>query len=218
MSSGARPTALALLLLGSLALACGTGGGPPLQPKPLPSGYLGDYSDFVADPTRGGALFYQHPDADLADYDKLIIPPVRVVLQRERGVPQEDLDLLAGYLHSALLIAMRGAYPVVEEPGPGVLRVRVAITDLVPAQSAGVVGGKRLFIGQVQIEGEALDSVSSQRLMGLVDRKVVGRRLAEGSTQFGTATQAFREWAVGFRLVIDRAHRRAREGRAKLRP
>lgn len=212
MTPGKRPL-LALLLTSVLVPACGTAQGPPLQPKPVPSGYLGDYSEFKPDPTRGGALFYQRPGSSLADYDKLIIPPVRVVLQKDRGVLPEDLDLLANYLHSALLIAMRGAHPVVEEPGPGVLRVRVAITDLVPAQSAGKVGGERLFIGQVQIEAETLDSVTSERQMAIVDRKVVGQRLAEGSTEFGTATQAFREWAVGFRLVFDRAHRHAEENR-----
>lgn len=212
MTPGKRPL-LALLLTTALVLACGTGQGPPLQPKPVPSGYLGDYSEFKPDPTRGGALFYQRPGSTLADYDKLIIPSVRVVLQKDRGVPQRDLELLANYLHSALLIAMRGAHPVVEEPGPGVLRVRVAITDLVPAQSAGKVGGKRLFIGQVQIEAETLDSVSSERQMAIVDRKVIGKKLASGSTEFGTATQAFREWAVGFRLVFDRAHRHAGENR-----
>ena len=73
-------------------------------------------------------------------------------------------------------------YEVVEEPGPGVARIRVAIKDLVPVRPAmntlttwvpqmrlvsGVVGaatGSNFFVGQIGMEAEFIDAESNERL------------------------------------------------------
>ena len=57
---------------------------------------------------------------------------------------------------------------------------------------------------------EALDSVTGEREMALVERKF-GKRFAleDGATTWGNVEKAFREWAVQFRLTMDRAHRDA---------
>ena len=199
-------------------------------PKPpvAPSGYLGDYSGFVPDPEGGERLIYTKPDLDLARYRRVIIDPVVVELRDEgagEAVDAAQLVALANYLRDALLIALRGAYPVVEEPGPDVLRLRVGLVDVVPtkpvlntigtlaiparAASAAkrAITGTDLFVGEVAIEAEVLDSQTGERLLGLVDRKAGDKfGLREGSTTWGHVAQAFREWAVGFRLTLDRAN------------
>jgi hypothetical protein len=208
-----------------LAAACGSP-----QPRPKPAGFLGDYSDFQPDPDTG-ALRYQNPDADLARYDRVMLDPVVVALAEGSGgaaVDPEDLAALARYMRDAMEIALRGAYPLAEEPGPDVLRVRIAITDLVPnrttlntastllipgrlaSRAKRAVTGTDLFVGQVSIEAEALDSESGTRLIAVVDRKAGdGLVLRDSNTTWGHVQRAFREWAVRFRLTLDRAHRNA---------
>jgi hypothetical protein len=218
--------ALPLLLA---VLACRT------QPQARPSGYLGGYDEFVRDP-ESGALRYVVPDLDLSPYRRVIIDPVVVLLDAEAAsqpVNPKELVALADYLRQALILAVRDAYPVVEEPAPDVLRLRVAITDVVPTKpkrnAAGTlvlpvravsaankaITGTHLYVGEVAIEAELLDSVSGRRLIAVVDRKAGGKRLKGGNTSWGHVAKAFREWAVAFRLRLDveqaRARARARE-------
>ncbi len=216
-----------LLLVTILAL-----GAAACAPKPPveSSGYLGDYSEFQRRDDSSEALIYIKPDLELGRYNRVIIEPVAVALSADaadRAVNPAELMALSGYLHDALAIAMRGAYPVVEEPGEDVLRLRVAITDVIPTKPVrNTVGtlfvparlasaakrkitGTDLFVGEVAIEAEVVDSQTGERLMALVDRKAGNKfRLKGGTTTWGHVTKAFREWAVGFRTTMDRAHRR----------
>jgi hypothetical protein len=220
--------AVAVTTLGaSLAIAClaatlGCAPRPPVEP----SGVLGDYSEFERDPNRGETLRYFRPGTDLSRYDRVIIEPVQVAMADPNGsVDPEELVRLTRYLRAALVIAMRGAYPVVEEPGPRTLRLRATITDiiptkpvlattgtlLIPAHAAStakrVATGTDLFVGQVAIEAELLESATNKRLVAIVDRKAGNNyNLKRGASTWGDIEQAFREWAVDFRRLLDRAH------------
>ena len=159
-------------------------------PQATPTGYLADYSEFVPHPERLGALLYTKPGLDLRRYRRVIVDPVELALSPEavgRRVNPEDLARLGRYLHDALVIALRNRYPVLEEPGAAVLRLRAAITDVVPTQPVlntaetllaaravstahRVIRGTDLFVGQIAIETEVIDSETGDRLMALVDR------------------------------------------------
>jgi hypothetical protein len=81
----------------------------------------------------------------------------------------------------------------VNEPGPGVLRIRVAITDLVPNKpeasvvtlvvpylwiaegGAGVAEGKAgstPFLGEATVEAEALDSKTNKQVAAYIEERV----------------------------------------------
>lgn len=199
------------------------------RPHVSPSGFLGDYSEFVRANDGSETLIYEKPGVSLRRYERVLLEPVYVALTPEaarRPVNPGELAALANYLHDALVVAVRDAYPLVDDPAPDVLRLRVLITDVVPtkpvlntagnvllplrAASAAKRGvtGTDLFVGQVAIEAELLDSVSGERLIAIVDRKVGTKfQLSEGTTTWGHVAKAFREWAVQFRLRMDREHR-----------
>ena len=161
-----------------------------------PAGFLSDYSKLKPKGGDSEAYSYRDPSADMGKYDKLMVDRIKIYLKEDAPSKQIDpaeLKELADYFHQAIVKAVEPAYPVVNEPGPDVLRVRVAITDLVPnAPEASVVtlvvpfvwvgeagvgvakgkAGSTPFLGAAAVEAEALDSVSSKQLAAYIEERV----------------------------------------------
>lgn len=191
---------------------------------PAQSGFLGDYVGFEPD-VRGMDLVWRKPGIDLSSYDKVVLDHVVVYMSRDadRGsIDPAELKQLADYFEAALVNALKDAYPVVDGPGPGVLRVRTAITDLKPGKPVAhavstvlpialaassvkaIATGTHLGVGEVTIEAELLDSTTNERLIAVVDKKV-GRKIqvAKGVTEWGHVRAAFGYWAKRLRERLD---------------
>jgi hypothetical protein len=196
------------------------------------SGFLGDYSGLVPDAKNGDLLLYEKNASVLGKYNKFIFDPVTIYLlpeARDRGIDADDLERLAKYFHDAVTdeLAKSGRYEIVTTPGPDVLELNFAITNVEPtgakknaavkgaatAASIAVAPGAglavpRLSVGKVSIEGEMLDSVSGERQVAFVTSKG-GRRWFSGFNAFkkwGDIESAFRSWAKEFRKRLDEAH------------
>jgi hypothetical protein len=195
------------------------------------SGFLGDYSGLYPDSKNGDLLIYEKNKDVLKNYRKFIIDPVTVYLlpeAQDRGIDADDLDRLARYFTDAITDELiGGGYEVVTEPGPGVLDLQFAITNVEPtggkknaaltagatAASVAIVPGvgllvPRLSVGKVGIEGQMVDSVSGERMVAFVTNKS-GRRWFSGLDAFkkwGDIQSACRSWAKGFRKRIDQWH------------
>ena len=196
------------------------------------SGFLGDYSSLAPDPKNGDLLLYEKDRSAMKKYDKFIINPITIYLlpeARDRGIDPDDLERLAKYFHDAVAdeLTKSGRYQVVTTPGPDVLELNVAITNVEPtgkgknaavagasaAASAATVPGiglavPRLSVGRVSIEGEMLDSTSGERLVAFVTGKA-GRRWFSGLRGFkkwADIEAAFRAWAKNFRERVDEVH------------
>lgn len=161
-----------------------------------PVGFLSDYSKLKPKGGDSQAYSYRNPEADMAKYDKLMVDRIKIYLKEDAPSKQIDpteLKELADYFHQAIVKAVGDAYPVVNEPGPDVLRVRIAITDLVPnAPEASVVtlvvpfvwvgeagagvaqrkAGSTPFLGEATVEFEALDSQSSKQVAAYIEERV----------------------------------------------
>jgi hypothetical protein len=120
-----------------------------------------------------------------------------------------------------------GHYNLVTEPGPAVMVLRFAITNVEPnsGKTNAVISGTeavathavvpgagvlapRLKVGRVSIEGEMVDSVSEQMEMAFMTSKS-GRRFFSGLKAFqkwGDIDAAFRSWAKEFRQRLDKGH------------
>lgn len=193
------------------------------------SGFLGDYSNLAPDPKNGDLLLYEGDRSALKRYNKLILDPITIYLLPEaqsRGFDPDDMERLAKYFHDAVTdeLTKGGAYEIVTTPGPDVLELNVAITNVEPtggkknaaataattAASVATVPGislavPRLSIGKVSIEGEMLDSTSGDRLVAFVTSKG-GRRWFSGFNAYkkwGDIEAAFRSWAKEFRKRLD---------------
>jgi hypothetical protein len=198
------------------------------------SGFLGDsYSKLQPDPGNGDWLtYFKTPDV-LKNSDTFILEPVKVYLvpeAQQRDIPQEQLDKLSEYFTKAMTDELAaGHYKLVTEPGPGVMKLQFAITNVQPngnkknmvatgATDAALYGATppgtgmlvpRLTVGRVSIEGEMVDSTSGEVEMAFMTSKS-GRRFFSGLKAFqkwGDIDAAFRGWAKNFRARLDKAHR-----------
>lgn len=94
---------------------------------------------------------------------------------KERHTRPDELKRLTDYFRNVVIEAVEDAYPVVDAPGPGVLRIRTAITDVTPTNPLVNIATVAaillpLDLGGAAIEAGFLDSISNERLAALVDR------------------------------------------------
>jgi hypothetical protein len=165
---------------------------------------LGEYStkDFLSsydnlEPVDGqpGAYSYISDSDALSGYNKVMIDRIKIFLKDDakyKGIDPTELKELADYFHDAIVKAVSDAYPVVEEAGPDVVRLRVAVTDLVPNKpeasvvtlvvpflwvgdaGAGAAQGKAgstPFVGEASVEMEGLDSTSHEQVAAYISTK-----------------------------------------------
>lgn len=145
-----------------------------------------------------------------------IIDPISIWFVRNPDlvkVPLIELKHLAGYLRKAMTDQLKGDYQIVRRPGPGVMRLRLAIVEAKGARVAldalsnilppmvlitattRLAGGTHLFVGKAGIEAELVDSVTGARLAAAIDRRA-GRKVFRG--KFGTwndVNESYDFWA-----------------------
>ena len=158
--------------------------------------FLSDYSKLTPVEGEKDAYRYIDPAVDFSKYQKLLLDRIKVWYKDDadyKGIDPDDLKALTDYFHQAIVKAVGDDYTVVNEAGPDVLRVRIAVTDLVPNKpEASVVSlvvpfawvadagsgaakgetGSTAFSGEATIEMEAVDSVSSQQVGAYIDKEV----------------------------------------------
>jgi hypothetical protein len=196
------------------------------------SGFLGDaYAKLEPDPGNSDWLIYFRDPNVLRTSNTFLLEPVQIFLVPEaqrRDIDPADLDKLADYFTKAMKEGLQaGHYNLATEPGPGVMVLRFAITNVEPnggktnavvsgaeaAATHAVVPGAgllapRLKVGKVSIEGEMVNPGSGQVEMAFMTSKS-GRRFFSGLKAFqkwGDIDAAFRAWAKNFRQRLDKAH------------
>ena len=161
-----------------------------------PKGFLSDYSELRPEGGDSKAFIYENPDVDRTRYKKLMVDRIKMFLAENadyKGIDPTELKELADYFHQAILKALGEKYPVVEETGPEVLRLRIAVTDIIPTKpeasvvslvvpfvwlgeaGAGVAkdeAGSTPFVGETTVEMEALDSVTSEQIGAYIEHRV----------------------------------------------
>jgi len=132
------------------------------------SGFLGDYSQLKPGPKGGVAQIYLKEGVDFKKYNKIMLDQVVFYFKQDaknQAIDPDEMKELADKYDRAAIEALGDAYPLVSEPGPDVMRVRVAITDL-------------------QLPNRALNAVSSVVpagiAIGLVKKGLTGKSTGVG--------------------------------------
>ncbi|GBC63642.1 DUF3313 domain-containing protein [Desulfonema ishimotonii] len=209
----------------TLMLMTGCASSPPPMKK---SGFLGDYSKLQQGPDGGADYRYIRPNVDFSVYDKIMMDQVEFRFDEGaayKGIQPDELKKLADAFHKAMVEALQDSYPFVKESGPGVMRVRTAITDVVPSKPTlntittivpvglaissirKATTGVHANVGQAAMEVEILDAQTGEPLATAVDREVGGKfDLVDGMTKWGHAEHIFEFWAKRMREWLDSVH------------
>jgi hypothetical protein len=203
---------LFVLLMGLMFLAaCAT-----TAPKDQ-SGFLGDYYKKLQPGLEEGGpkLAWIKPNVDFTKYKKVMVDYVIFAFAEDseyKGIDANEMKKIADAASLALVDAIKEKFPVVAEPGPDVVRIRTAITDL--KQSRPVLSGVTSVIpvglaislvkkgatsswtgsGATTAELMALDSMTNEVLAAGEDTRAAG--FTERFTKWGSVEDAFKFWGA----------------------
>ena len=188
------------------------------------SGFLKDYSILQKGRKDGMNLFYVNPKVDFADYNKIIIDPVTIWLSPESNLnkvlPKERQEL-ANELHAVIVEEFKKDFEIVNTPGPGTMRFRVALIDAkesnptldtistyIPQvrllQAAATIGSETAaFVGEATAEAEVRNAQTGELLAAVVARRAGTKALGDGTfDSWGDVHRIFKKWAEQARTDI----------------
>jgi hypothetical protein len=189
-------------------------------------GFLEDYAKYLQPGPEGGAkMRWLKPGVDFGKYNKIMLDSVVFFLADDceyKGCDPQALKELADACNLQLVNALKAAYPIVAEPGPDVVRIRFAITDL--EQSRPVLSAVTTVVpiglgislikkgatgswtgsGATGAEFMAIDSTSNDVIAVAQDKRTAG--FGERFTKWGSAEDAFKFWGERIKLFLDQAH------------
>ncbi len=114
---------------------------------------------------------------------------------------EEERQALTSYLYKATEEALRKDYRIAEQPGPGVMRLRAAITEAEAGTSVrraittvmppahvitalvGNTADSTVTVGSAGLEAELLDSLTDVRLGAVADRRAGTKANVAGITE-----------------------------------
>ncbi|SBT05870.1 putative Lipoprotein [Candidatus Accumulibacter aalborgensis] len=184
------------------------------------SGFLSDYARLQPTPWGHGIECWRDPSLDARNYDKILVARILVSLKvknAEQTFDPKDIKTLTDYFHQDLVKALKPQMPVVEQAGPGVVVLRVALTDLVPttvtdslagtlipyafiaeAGSGAATGrpaGSTPYMGETGMEMQFRDGASGKVIAECRDTEI-GRKYAVDVNE--SAAGAAQTWANGY--------------------
>jgi hypothetical protein len=197
------------------------------------SGFLKNYQDLKPNAEVGGdARTYLNPDKmkSLRQYVAIIVDPVDVYVASnadDSQIPTRAREVISNYFKHALVNAVSDAFPVLDTPGPLVLRLRAAVVgvdsggEVAPYESAGETLKRAIVLEKVGVEMELVDSETGERIAAMVDKEKLGAGAQVGSVAFSReersaeAKHAFDEWASRVRTFLNSAHELTGEDAAR---
>lgn len=209
-----NPNRAYVAILCVVALA-GCGGGSTTRPD-ADSSPTARYATVLTYPDRlrpvpgdAAAMRWIDPAVNVRKFDKILIERIRVQLDSESSsVDPAELKILTDYFQQSLTKAINPPYLLADKAGPGVLRIRVTLVDLVstkpemsvvvlltpyatlPDLMSGAVGGGPVgsapYLGKTGIAVEFIDGETNAVVAEYADIRF-GRKYVLDTNQ-GTTT------------------------------
>jgi len=187
--------------------------GGPLPPA-VTSFFGNDASKLAPGPQGGAALAYVNPNAQWSKYTKMQLMPVEFWASADSKVSESDQQMLTSYFYNKLREDLAKSFTLVNQPGPDVITLRVALMDATTAtpglRSVSVIvpqarvlnglqslaTGSYAFVGSAEGEMKATDSTTGEMLAGAVDQRAGGMGIkGAASFQWGDAENVMDYWA-----------------------
>jgi uncharacterized protein DUF3313 len=179
------------------------------------SGFFGSDASLLQPGKEGqAAMVYIRPDVQWAQYTKIMIEPVEFWDNPDTKVSPTDQHMLTAYFYTKLKETLQKNFTIVDQGGPGVLVLQVALINASTAvpglRSVSVVipqarilnglqslaTGSYAFVGSAEAEMKATDSTTGQFLAGAIDKRAGGMALSTAAQwQWGDAENAMNYWS-----------------------
>ncbi len=189
------------------------------------SGFLGDYGQLRKVSGRLDTWQWVKTGVDWRPYTKLFIEPVEVWINPRGAYPGIEPGLykrMVDEFRQQVTQEFRaGGYQVVDQPGPGVLKLHFALTGVTPERpgltpldvlpikiaidAARYATGTDKTVIAISGEAEVLDGVTGERLFAQVTTRkdvhlFIGRQVTWDDVRDGAAG-----WATQARALLDKA-------------
>ncbi|RZL87391.1 MAG: DUF3313 domain-containing protein [Variovorax sp.] len=183
-------------------------------------GFLSDPGRLKATAVSGGLLCWRQTGVDWKRYDKVMIERIQVYLKPtadQRPIDPTDLKTLLDYFHGALVRDLTPEAQIVSAAGPGVLRVRLALTSLIPTNTekslagtavpygfvaeigsgaaTGRPAGSTPYMGQTGLEAQFRDGATGNVVGECADTEIGLKYAADLNKGASTAAEA---WLNGY--------------------
>jgi len=152
------------------------------------SDFISGNPQFEPDKDQPGAMIYRKPGVDTSSYKKILIDPIEIFVAKDseyKGLSADEAKTITDTLRQDLVKELEPDYPVVNEPGDGVLGIRLAITNVyLQTKKRGLLGytpigflvtsaadlaGMRMELGRATIEAELLDGGTNEQVAAVID-------------------------------------------------
>jgi len=172
-------------------------------------------ADFLTDYSKLELVeekYYRYSAGTMDQYSSFIVDPVVLLIEIDEEKPEfteEQLDEIKQYFSDKITEALSkdDGYPIVTEAGPGVARIRIAITDL---DSSNGLLNLAIYtkitgagLGGIAAEGEIVDSVSGEQQAAAIRWGTGSRVLRAGLTRLGDAKLNINRWSKNLRKELD---------------
>ena len=197
-------------------------------PKTTGKSFIGDYEKNLQEGPKGGAKQrWLKPDVDFKKYSKVALEHVVFFFDdtsEYKGIDTAELDEVAKSADLALVTALKDKYPIVTEPGPDVVRIRFAITNLKASKPVvGVITTATMVLpvglaislvkkgatgswsgsGATGSEMMAIDSMTNDVIAAARGDRKAG--FTERFTKWGSTADAFTYWGERLKAFLDEA-------------
>jgi len=171
--------------------------------------------------------YYAKEGLNLGSYNKIMLQHVAFFLSEDsdyKGIQADEMNELADAVHATLIEALSADYTFTDKPGPGVMVLRFAFTDLTANKpvmgtvttiipvglilSAGkkAVTGTHMGMGTASFEGELVDSQTNEILMAAIDTKTGKKyKIHKSTSKWGQTKEVLKMWAIDFAKRLDSA-------------
>lgn len=189
------------------------------------TGFLSDYARLKPTKWGDGIQCWSEPNLKASNYNKVLISRIVVSIapskdkdkDKEITIDPSDLKTLTDYFHDALVKSFKPHMQIVDKAGPGVVVMRIALTDLVPTQvqdsiagtlipyafvveassgsATGRPAGSTPYLGETGMEMQFRDGASGAVLAECRDTEIGRKYAADMNNGVVGAAQT---WASGY--------------------
>ena len=182
---------------------------------PTGNGFFGAQYSLLKPGQEGqAALGYVNPDAKWSSYDKVMLEPVEFWDGENSSVSPSDQHMLTAYFYNELKENLQTDFTLVDQGGPGVIVVQVALINAKAAtpvmRSVSLVvpqirlvnslqslaTGSYAFVGSAEAGWKVTDAQNGELLGAALDQREGGTALSSAAQwKWGDAENAMNLWA-----------------------